>query len=117
MFAGSSAYFVCAANGTSVEIQWEYNGDNYTGAASVSEGSEIHSTRNILELKSPSSSGSVTCIIRQSFDGTIGLNNDDFNNSLPNQNRRSTVELIVTTSTNTTMSETTAATGMYYPWY
>ncbi len=98
MSAGSPATFECAANGTSIEIQWLYNGDTYTADDANVTTSRIDSAyvRSILKLSSPSSNGSVICIVRQSFDGTISsLNNKDFNNSLPEQITRSTAELTV----------------------
>ncbi len=95
---GSPATFECAANGTSIEIQWLYNGDTYTADDANVTTSRIDSAyvRSILKLSSPSSSGSVICIVRQSFDGTISsLNNKDFNNSLPEKIMNSTAELTV----------------------
>ncbi len=117
--ADSSVTFECAANGTSIEIKWTYNGDNYTADNESVTTSHVDSAyvRSILKISSPSN-GSVICIVRQSFDGTISsLNNDDFNNSLPEQIMNSTAELIVetplTTSPPTTMPTTTAPPGMY----
>ena len=103
--AGSPAFFECAANGTSVEIQWLYNGVAYTANSVFVTTSRMNSAyvRSTLELPSPSTSGSVICITRQSFDGTTLLNNDDFNNSLSDQNRRSTAELIVIPQTGMTV--------------
>ena len=62
-----------------------YNGDIYTADDANVSTSRIDSAyvRSILELSSPSSSGSVICIVRQLFDGTILLNNNNFDNSLP----------------------------------
>ncbi len=97
MSAGSSVTFECAANGTSVEIIWMYDGDTYTADDVNVNTSRIDSAyvQSILKLSSPSSSGSVICIVRQSFDGTISLNNNDFNNNLPKTITSSTAELTV----------------------
>ncbi len=112
--AGSPVTFECAAEGTSVEIQWLYNGDTYTADDTNVTTSRIDSAyvRSILELSSPSSSGSVICIVRQLFDGTISLNNNDFSNSLPEQITSSTARLIVTTSNAITMPTNSTATGI-----
>ncbi len=95
--AGSPATFECAAEGTSIEIIWMYNGDTFTADNANVTTSRIDSAnvRSILEISSSSSSGSVICIVRQSFDGTILLNNSNFDNSLPEQITRSTAELTV----------------------
>ncbi len=114
--ADSSATFECAANGTSIEIKWTYNGDTYTANdENVTSHVDLAYVRSMLKISSPSN-GSVICIVRQSFDGTISsLNNKDFSNTLPEQIMNSTAELIVTqletTSPPTTMPTTTA--GMY----
>ncbi len=94
---GSSVTFECAAEGTSIEIIWLYDGNTYTADDANVTTSLIDSAyvRSILELSSPSSSGSVICIVRQSFDGTISLNNNDFNNNLPETITSSTAELTV----------------------
>ncbi|XP_064389993.1 uncharacterized protein LOC135337904 [Halichondria panicea] len=94
---GSSVTFECAAEGTSIEIIWLYDGNTYTADDANVTTSRIDSAyvRSILELSSPSSSGSVICIVRQSFDGTISLNNNDFNNNLPEMITSSTAELTV----------------------
>ncbi len=115
--AGSPVTFECAAEGTSVEIQWLYNGDTYTADDTNVTTSRIDSAyvRSILELSSPSSSGSVICIVRQLFDGTISLNNNDFSNSLPEQITNSTAELVAipgTTTMRTTSLPTTSTAGM-----
>ncbi len=101
MSAGSPVTFECAANGTSIEIIWMYDGDNYTADDANINTSQIDSAyvRSILELSSPSSSGSVICIVRQLFDGTIMLDNNDFDNNLPDQNTSSTAQFIVTPQT------------------
>ncbi len=116
VLAGAPAFFECAAEGTSVEIQWLYNGANYTG---IPADRKIHSTRSFLELQSPSSNGSVAgsviCVVRQSFDGTISLNNDDFDNNLPEQSVNFTAELLLRLPQTTAMpatSTTTPATGI-----
>ncbi|XP_064389992.1 hepatocyte growth factor receptor-like isoform X4 [Halichondria panicea] len=117
--AGTPVTFVCAAEGTSIDIIWLYDGNTYTANNENVNISSVDSAyvRSELELSSPSSSGSVICIVRQLFDGTNSLDNNNFNNNLPGQNRRSTAELIIipeTTSPTTTMltiSTTTAATG------
>ncbi len=103
VLAGAPAFFECAAEGTSVEIQWLYNGATYTGIPAVRK---IHSTRSFLELQSPTSNGSVICVVRQSFDGTISLNNDDFDNNLPEQSVNFTAELILRLPQTTTMPAT-----------
>ncbi len=112
--AGSLVTFECAANGTSIEIIWMYNGDTFTADDANVTTSRIGLAyvRSILELSSPSSSGFVICIVRQSFDGTILLNNNDFYNCLPEQITSSTARLLVTTSDDTTMPTTSTATGI-----
>ncbi len=107
--AGSPVTFECAANGTSVEIQWLYNGVTY--AADIVNADSVNVTtsfigsayvRSILVLPPPSRTTFVVCIIRQSFDGTILLNNDDFINSLPEQITSSIADFIVISTPNTT---------------
>ena len=114
--AGSPATFVCAANGTSTEIKWTYNEDIYTAENASVTTSRMNSAyvQSKLKITSPTSNGSVTCIVRQSFDGTVSsLNNSDFYNSLPEDILNCTAELIVTPQPTlpTTTMPTTTATG------
>ncbi len=113
--AGSPATFVCAANGTSTEIKWDYNGKTFASdSANVTSRVDSAQVWSILELESPSSNGSVICIVRQSFDGTISLNNNDFVNNIPEQITNLTAELITTPTTPTTLPPMpTTSAGMY----
>ena len=117
--AGSPATFVCAANGTSTEIKWDYNGEIFANdSANVTSRVDSAQVWSELKIQSPASNGSVICIVRQSFDGTILLNNNDFTNNILEQIRNLTAELIITPITPMTTPTTsppmpTTTTGMY----
>ena len=93
-----SASFNCSARGSSIEIIWQYNGDNYTMADSNSNievKSENVSVVNgdvsalivssTLMIRSVTVGDSVSCVVRQRFDGRIDpdFNISNFMNHLP----------------------------------
>ena len=93
MFNGSnSASFNCSARGSSIEIIWQYNGFNYTMTDSntiITVKNERASEMNgdvsadivcsTLMIRSVTIYDSVSCVVRQRFDGSI---DPDFNNAL-----------------------------------
>lgn len=108
----SMAVFNCSAHGTSLSIEWEYNGMNYTYAANpctsdldvcvmeLEEPSRDY-LQSRFKIVSASMNGTVRCFVRQSFDGT-------YNNSLPVDDR--TFEATLTVAAK--ISPTTMATTM-----
>ena len=90
--SSNSASFNCTARGSSIEIIWQYNGNSYTMADSNTiitvknkRASEVNGNVSAdivcstLMVRSVTISSSVSCVVRQRFDGSI---DPDFNNAL-----------------------------------
>ena len=91
--SSDSASFNCSARGSSIEIIWQYNGENYTMANSNSN-IEVNNTSvlevngdvsadtvySTLMINSVTANANVNCVVRQIFDGSIDptFNNEDF---------------------------------------
>ena len=108
--SSNSASFNCSARGSSIEIIWQYNGDNYTMADSNTiitvnnkRASEVNGNVSAdivcstLMIRSVTASGSVSCVVRQRFDGSIdsSLNNFNFMNDLSDNENVSSAALTV----------------------
>ena len=90
------ASFNCSARGSSIEIIWQYNEDNYTMANSnlnikvlesiseVNGGVSVRIVYSTLMIRSVTVGDSVSCFIGQRFDGSIDpdFNNEYFANAL-----------------------------------
>ena len=95
--SGDSASFNCTARGSSIEIIWKYNEDYYTMANSnpnievIQSVSEVNgdvsadTVYSTLMINSVTANASVSCVVRQRFDGSIDptFNNVNFANGLP----------------------------------
>ena len=87
---GNSAVFYCSARGSSIEIIWQYNERNYTmndpreKILVMNDFSTSDVVSSTLTIQEAMMTGIVTCIVRQSFDGSINdtLSNDNFDNDL-----------------------------------
>ena len=90
----SEARFECSAKGKNLEIIWNFNGTNYTRVNNMCSGdmmnvcvehssltpesTQVESTLRV-KANMEMNQSDVTCIVRQSFDGSIpGFNNSDF---------------------------------------